>query len=938
MNPFVQSLLLSDQTTGSDSGFSIDQSVRFSGTQRLTRTFANNSGGTYTWSAWIKRADLGTGDQQIFGTVSPLQFHHIRSNNFGWTQSSVTSNETAVRRDPSAWYHRVDTSDGTNIRMYINGELVLTWNQASTGVNTNVEHFIGGDSGRASEFFKGYMANIIFIDGTRVTDTDGVIDEFGEYNSDGVWVPKEYEGTYGNNGFHLDFADNSAPGNDVSGNNNDWTASNFDTADVVLYTPFEAGSGTTYESNTANRTASLINPGSAFDGNTAGGTQVNEAGGGFWYLTYTINNVSGLRILMTGQTSEIAETRVNGSVATTSVSGSYIVISSPPSTVTEVAIRRNTANTQVYQVEVDTGSGFTALLDNPNNDVDFLDTPTSNYATYNPLINNDPPTLAAANLDATAVNNGLVWATQKLPNEHLYAEFIRDGDGDRFAAGVGNADGSTGFHKGAASDNDYAFMIVYSEWGGNNSIFNENTTATQTSLTAYNTGDVLGVEWRGDLATRQVNFYINGTQVGNSENVADGDDYYFAVQRAGGTNPPEVLANFGQMPFLAAPSGVTNTANGMQTNNLTQPTIKKGTDHFEAKLYDGTGVANTITGMDFAPDLIWIKGITTTDNHVLVDTIRGTNSVLFANSNDQAAGSLGRFTSFNNDGFEVDTTDGSWNQNTQNYVGWCWKAGGAPTATNTEAAGNAQTAGSVKVDGANGSFAQGTIGINSMTVNTTAGFSIVQYTGTGAVGTFPHGLGATPEWAIFKCINQNTTDWDCYHVGIGNSRVLKLDQDVVQSAEGVAYYNRTSPTDTLFTLGAGGENNTLNEEMIAYLWAPKPGYSKFGRYTGNDNVNGNVIDLGFRPSYVMIKGITQGWPWMIWDTSRNTSNPSTQILKANETQNQSDASSTAVIIDILSNGFKLRNAGQMNQAADYAYIAFAEHPFGGENTPPANAR
>ena len=153
-----------------------------------------------------------------------------------------------------------------------------------------------------------------------------------------------------------------------------------------------------------------------------------------------------------------------------------------------------------------------------------------------------------------------------------------------------------------------------------------------------------------------------------------------------------------------------------------------------------------------------------------------------------------------------------------------------------------------------------------------------------------------------------TTDWDCYHVGIGNSRVLKLDQDVVQSAEGVAYYNRTDPTDTLFTLGAGGENNTLNREMIAYLWAPKPGYSKFGRYTGNDNADGNFIYLGFRPRYLMIKGITQGWSWMIWDTSRNTDNPSTQILKADLAQSQADASSTAVIIDILSNGFKLRNA------------------------------
>ena len=92
-----------------------------------------------------------------------------------------------------------------------------------------------------------------------------------------------------------------------------------------------------------------------------------------------------------------------------------------------------------------------------------------------------------------------------------------------------------------------------------------------------------------------------------------------------------------------------------------------------------------------------------------------------------------------------------------------------------------------------------------MSVNTTAGFSIVTYTGTGNIGTFPHGLGAAPEWGIFKCIDTDTTDWDCYHVGIGHSRVIKLDQDGGQTAEGVAYFNRTAPTNTLFTLGSGGE-------------------------------------------------------------------------------------------------------------------------------------
>ena len=143
----------------------IDGSLRFDGSQRLERTFANNSGTTWTWSAWIKRTDLSTGDQQIFGTVSPLQFHHIRSNNFGWTQSTVTQNESNLRRDPRSWYHRLDVSNGTNIRAFINGELAVTWTQTSVGTNTNVEHFIGGESSRTSEFFKGYLSEVYLIDG-----------------------------------------------------------------------------------------------------------------------------------------------------------------------------------------------------------------------------------------------------------------------------------------------------------------------------------------------------------------------------------------------------------------------------------------------------------------------------------------------------------------------------------------------------------------------------------------------------------------------------------------------------------------------------------------------------------------------------------------------------------------------------------------------------
>ena len=169
-----------------DPGQNIGESLRFRGTQRLTRTMTSDSGATWTWSAWIKKTELAdAGDSIIFGTASPLQFHFIRGNVFTITQATVQDNDDIQRRDPAAWYHRVDVSDGTTIRMFINGVETVRWNNASVGVNTNVEHFIGGDSARPAEFFEGYLADVYLIDGQALLPT-----AFARENAQGIWVPR----------------------------------------------------------------------------------------------------------------------------------------------------------------------------------------------------------------------------------------------------------------------------------------------------------------------------------------------------------------------------------------------------------------------------------------------------------------------------------------------------------------------------------------------------------------------------------------------------------------------------------------------------------------------------------------------------------------------------------------------------------------------------
>ena len=926
MNPFVQSLLISDQTTGSDSsgdlGETINQSLRFHSGANLTRNlqtaFPGSFSATGTCSAWWKFANI------LSDSTSSVAW---RADNLGGSDRGMILGKDGfikVRcsggdvdiggkyRDYSGWYHIVQQSDGTNLKVWVNGDLkynaTTPWGSGSNSFNDNWDIRTGNEAGNEFNF---YLAEFNFLDGTAADQ-----DQFGRYNEDGVWVPIKIDFTaaqYGANGFRLTFdssqtnagiAEDSAPiGASGHTARNDFTASGFDTADVAKYSKDLTATGGFTSGNPATN---------AFDG-TSSSAFTNNTAQQMVFAPADIPFTTNIQVL-SGFADNTAAFGSNSAVAltagvwTTIFTGSGTINASNTITVVTTDASDQTA---LSGIRVD----GTTLIDNTNNDIDFQDTPTSNYATYNPIINNDPPTLGSANLAATGINNGLIWATQNLPNKHLYAEFIKyDDNADRFAAGVANA--NSGFERGSASDNDYAFMIVYSEWNGNNSIFNENTTATQTSLTDYVIGDVLGVEWRGDLATRQVNFYINGTQVGNSENVADGDDYYFAVQRAGGSNSPEVLANFGQMPFLAAPAGVTNTANGMQTNNLTTPTIKEGKDHMEAKLYEGTGVANTITGMNFAPDLIWIKGRTTTDNNVLVDTIRGTDSVIFPNSDDTAASSFGRFTNFNSDGFTVATTDGSWNTDDQNYVAWCWKAGTSFTPTVT------------------GGFSS-----PSAFINTTAGFGMYKVTGSNSQGSFTTGLNQNADFILAKRLDTGNANWGVYHRTYcgdqPSAKLLHLNNSSNPADKGTNIWIKT---DTTIEVGSYAETGS-NGDYIYYVWHEVPGYSSIGGYTGNNDSNGTFVYTGFKVGWLMMKETGGSASWYIYDSSRQTFNPHVDSLQADVTNNETtDPPSGSSTVDFLSNGFKQRqSSGGTNSAQSYVYVAFAESPFGGSGVPPATS-
>nr|BAR15247.1 hypothetical protein [uncultured Mediterranean phage uvMED] len=343
-------------------------------------------------------------------------------------------------------------------------------------------------------------------------------------------------------------------------------------------------------------------------------------------------------------------------------------------------------------------------------------------------------------------------------------------------------------------------------------------------------------------------------------------------------------------------------------------TITKPSDYFNTKLYTGNGSTNAITGVGFQPDFVWIKDRSGTNNHELNDAVRGANHQVFSNLTNAETTPTNHLNAFNSDGFTLGN-DGSVNTNSSNYCSWNWLANGA---------GSSNTDGSIT---------------SSVSANTTAGFSIVSYTGNGTAGaTVGHGLGSVPKVVMVKT-RSGTGNWINYHSSVGNTKYLSLNQTNSAGTTSQAW-NDTSPTSSVFSLGNSSEVNGSGTTMIAYCFADVKGYSKFGSYVGTGDTNGAFIYTGFKPSWVMVKQTNaSGNSWHIKDNKRSSFNVVDDSIYAN--MNIAEvANNSALNTDFLSNGFKLKNTdGSSNGGgASYIYMAFAEEPLVASNDIPATAR
>ena len=334
---------------------------------------------------------------------------------------------------------------------------------------------------------------------------------------------------------------------------------------------------------------------------------------------------------------------------------------------------------------------------------------------------------------------------------------------------------------------------------------------------------------------------------------------------------------------------------------------------FNTVLYTGNGTTNTAqTGVGFQPDWTWIKSRSTSDyNHFVFDAVRGATKYVKTDANSAENTLAESLKSFDTDGFTVGT-ESDVNNNSTTYASWNWKANGSGSSNS-----------------------DGTIS-STVSANTTAGFSIVSYTGTGSNATVGHGLGAVPKMIFFKD-RETAVDWGVYAEPNGNTKEMYLSTTDAAGTNTNAF-NSTTPTSSVFTIGTSSRYNPSSKGVIAYCFADVKGYLKIGSYTGNGEGSGEgpFIHIGFRPAFFLLKETSGSDNWTLMDNKRLGYNPRNDHLFPN----LANVEYATDRIHMVSNGIKIiDNDGSINQSGStYVYLAFAESPFVNSKGVPTNAR
>ena len=866
-------------------------------------------------------------------------------------------NSTQNFRDPSAWYHVVVVWDSTNsssidrIRVWINNVRITSWaiqsnpsgNTAIDWNNSSATMYVGAENDAGTIVrHEGYITEFHSVDGVGLDPS-----YFGYADPiTGIWHPKKYTGQYGTNGFYLPFNQYTSPvmlGKN-SGNpsnlltyseqfdNAAWSKPAAPVAPTISANSIASPDGTSsadtinYSGATAHPVLQEITVPSFTLGDkytfsvylkksTAGQFNVQlvmfyTAGGNQDGYAYTVFDANGNLTSCTASNSYIeasaqfvgngwyrisctstyqgggAGTVIRGSIGQASGASSVYAWGAQFNLGDKPDAYRQTVATAVNQswtpnnISTTAGSTYDPMVDSPSNvfttATDTGGVVSGNYPTLN-LLNKSTGggTLSEANLRITTTGgNHTVCGTMAFPSSgKWYFEAIDTVTGGNSATGIFQQNQSLETNVISANINmKYSSMADNATFGFAIDMDNLTYTLYKNNVVASS-----GSSPTGSLVA--------------------GVTYVPFCMTSGGGGASTTF-NFGQRPFTYAPPAGFKSLN--TTNIQALGTAAVGTaalqanKWFDINLYPGSGTNRTITNTgNFQSDIVWFKNRSVSQNHHLMDSVRGGGTIYYPNLSNTEDALGGSWADFTSNGFSLGSGAGV-NTSGQSYVAWQWKQ------------------------------------------SPVSGLNIVPYTGTGVARSISHNLGVAPRFMLVKQRDVSTRSWCVYHGGLSDPQQAFYLDSTAAPFSYTAFFNNTAPSSSNFTLGTDASVNQNNSKYIAYLWAEVPGFSKFGSYTGNGSADGPFIYLGFKPKYLLIRSITGARDWLIFDSVRtpyngyNTSDPFAGAQGLIAGVPYTGASGYSDAIDYTSNGFKYKNAASPNfngSGEGYVYVAFAESPF-----------
>jgi len=925
--------------------YNVEKSLRFNDDDSAYLTWTPSADGnkkTWTWSAWIKFADINSKGYLLTGADSgtyyamitffgndtgtpgrayKICFQNYAGSSFGTNFYDVYTEQ--VFRDPSAWYHIVCTVDTTQstpanrVKFYVNGVEESKTDSAGTGAATYGDQDIstqlpldgdpiriGDVNGYTDGYFDGYMADVHFIDGTALDPSS-----FGETHEDtGQWVPKEHSESHGTNGFHLKF-DGTDLGEDSAGSNN-FTANNLTPAGTNIDVPCVKFDGDDDYLSIADHADLGFGSGDftveAFINPETPASNRNQTVAGSFQSGHGSYSVSSWQLALYSKTDGTSQLLFyfchgeNGNFANTG----YILNHGKWY---HVVGTRDGDNLRIYvdgvhQASIDVSS-YAAMNDSSaavtiGNDVDAnwdMEGAISNLRVVKgTCLYPSGTTFTVPSKPLANVTN-----TKLLCCQSSSTTADDNSDNDHTITASGGA--AAGTKSDDPLDDDVSDDTPGSPWdngrngGGNYATLNPLHTGASTlsngNLDASGTGDLPTII----PGSGQWYYEIDGTGY-------DWDGTVDNFTSAAGSY------NFGQRPFEGT---VTTDYKALNTFNLDAPLIDDPSEYFDVR--SGLSAPFTVSDINFEADLIVGKSTSNSEYWIWADAVRGFDKPLKSNTT-TAEGSGDAYTSVGSSGY---SSDNNWFSSGRTYTTWAWDAGSEDAETNDD--------GSID---------------SEVKANPTAGFSIVKYTsasGTGSISaTIGHGLNADIGFMIIKNRDwaSSSQGWPVWHQSSPTAtRYLDATGDFSNS-EYTSFFN-ANPTDSVFSVRCNGSVSTGNRyrsygnsyNYIAYLWSEVEGYSKFGSWDGNNSPDGTFVYTNFRPAFLLWKRSNGTTNWYIYDSSRSTVNVVNDNLETNTADPENTL--TSMNVDFTSNGFKMRGSdGDINgSGGTYVYAAFAETPF-----------